>query len=318
MEELYQCSKCKKELPFNNKILHDFKCKSAPLFVVIHDDNIKHKKKAKDIHKDKKNLNKRKTQPDKRKYRHKNNKFQFSTNDSLTTKESNDSKKHRKKSKKIDKNENMKAIEDKNHQQDFNNIDNKNNYNSNFNNINQPLSGNNGDNNLNNRFNVGTNNYFGMNQVPMNMDYRSNINQMPMNMNPYFPIISINGININSMTNPFNYVQFNNVNYMPTIPSSSFNSFQRMISPNELQFNEGLEQGIINNLPETKIRDASKLTPDKKECSICLEEFMENDYITYLPCIHAFHGKCIKDWLKRSNECPICKFKITKETLNYQ
>jgi hypothetical protein len=314
MEELYKCSKCKKELPINNKILHDFKCKSAPLFLVVHDDDIKNKKKTKD--RKNKNSNNRKTQPEKRKYRHKSNKYQFSTNDSLTTKESKDSKKHRNKTKKIDKNENKKAIEDINHQQDFNIIDNKNN--SNFNNTNQPLSGNNGDNNFNNRFNMGANNYFRMNQVPMNMDYRSNINQIPMNMNPYFPIISINGININSMTNPFNYVQFNNVNYIPPIPNSSFNSFQSMISPNELKFNEGLEQGIINNLPETQIRDASKLTPDKKECSICLEEFMENDYITYLPCIHAFHGKCIKDWLKRSNECPICKFKITKETLNYQ
>lgn len=87
---------------------------------------------------------------------------------------------------------------------------------------------------------------------------------------------------------------------------------------NEINLNNGLEQKIINNLPESKIKDVSKLTSEKKKCIICLDEFMNDEYLTCLPCIHSFHSKCIKNWLKRSKECPICKFKITDETLNYQ
>jgi len=85
-----------------------------------------------------------------------------------------------------------------------------------------------------------------------------------------------------------------------------------------LNLSKGLEQKIINDLPETKINDVSKLTSENKKCIICLDEFMKDDYLTCLPCIHSFHSKCIKNWLKNSKECPICKFKITNETLNYQ
>jgi len=348
MEGLYTCPKCKNQFPINNKILHDLKCK-IPIFAVIHRDNVTKNKKSKENRKNKNkdkdkdknkdtNVNDKKSQPNKRKERRKSNKSEYTINNSSGNKKSKELKERKNKRKKIDKNENKKAFDDSSSsQQDFNIIDNKNNNNSNFNIINQPLSGNNGDNKMNNIFNMERNNYYSMNQVPMNIDFRSNMNSMPMNMNPFIPnnnmnimnpysmnnvntmhrnsmdAIFIHGLNINSMPSPINYVQFNNVNYLPHVPSI-FNP----IPQNESNLNIGLEQKMIYNLPETKLRDVSKLTPDKKECSICLEEFVEDVYITYLPCIHAYHSKCIKEWLNRSNECPICKFKITKETLNYQ
>jgi len=42
-------------------------------------------------------------------------------------------------------------------------------------------------------------------------------------------------------------------------------------------------------------------------CSICLEKFLEEDNITYLPCLHLFHENCIFEWLKRKKDCPVCK-----------
>ena len=54
------------------------------------------------------------------------------------------------------------------------------------------------------------------------------------------------------------------------------------------------------------------------ECSICLEEFSEQDpisYITPLPCrdttLHIFHTSCIKSWLRKENKCPLCKEEVT-------
>ena len=156
----------------------------------------------------------------------------------------------------------------------------------------------------------------------MNPIYINNMNAIPqngMNANPINGINRSSMINMNSMerTSPISGIQFNNTN--SNIDNPSIHSqIESNIPQNDSNLNEGLEQKLINNLPETKIKDVSKLTSEKKECSICLEEFMEDEYLTCLPCIHAFHSTCIKDWLKRSKECPICKFMITNEILNYQ
>jgi len=42
------------------------------------------------------------------------------------------------------------------------------------------------------------------------------------------------------------------------------------------------------------------------ECSICLEEFVENEEIRVLPCNHTFHPACIDPWLLNvSGTCPM-------------
>ena len=58
------------------------------------------------------------------------------------------------------------------------------------------------------------------------------------------------------------------------------------------------------------LKNTSKLNPDKKECTICLEKFNINDKIINLECLHMFHNNCIKNWLKMKDYCPICKNKI--------
>ena len=50
------------------------------------------------------------------------------------------------------------------------------------------------------------------------------------------------------------------------------------------------------------------------ECAICLEEFQRNDIIKeFYKCKHIFHKECLKNWLKRSNECPLCKYDLTED-----
>ena len=45
---------------------------------------------------------------------------------------------------------------------------------------------------------------------------------------------------------------------------------------------------------------------DKNECMICLEEFIINEHVLYLPCSHLFHFECILSWLLKKDNCPIC------------
>jgi len=47
------------------------------------------------------------------------------------------------------------------------------------------------------------------------------------------------------------------------------------------------------------------------KCSICLQTNNENKI--KLDCDHCFHIKCISQWEKRKNTCPICRKKIAKK-----
>lgn len=53
-------------------------------------------------------------------------------------------------------------------------------------------------------------------------------------------------------------------------------------------------------------------------CTICIEEFNENDNIIRLPCDqrHLFHASCIGAWIETKTNCPICKAEFNQETLS--
>ena len=70
------------------------------------------------------------------------------------------------------------------------------------------------------------------------------------------------------------------------------------------------------NFPEIVIQDINKLEEANRKCMICLEDFKAKEKVTALPCIHFFHPNCIKEWIERKNECPVCKFELTTQNIN--
>ena len=67
-----------------------------------------------------------------------------------------------------------------------------------------------------------------------------------------------------------------------------------------------------SDFPEIFIKDPNKLDEENKKCMICLENFCPNEQVTALPCIHLFHTQCIKKWMEKKRECPICKLRLTQ------
>jgi hypothetical protein len=49
------------------------------------------------------------------------------------------------------------------------------------------------------------------------------------------------------------------------------------------------------------------LTTTYNTCSICIDEFDDNDGVDILKCNHVFHTKCITEWGHYKCECPICR-----------
>jgi hypothetical protein len=41
-------------------------------------------------------------------------------------------------------------------------------------------------------------------------------------------------------------------------------------------------------------------------CTVCLNDFEENEEVKQLPCKHYFHTECIEKWLQQKDACPLC------------
>jgi len=76
-----------------------------------------------------------------------------------------------------------------------------------------------------------------------------------------------------------------------------------------------VDEKLLKRIPEIKVEDKNKLSEDNKKCTICQEEYNNNDKVIALPCLHFFHTDCIKDWFSGQNTCPNCKFLITKSNV---
>ena len=64
----------------------------------------------------------------------------------------------------------------------------------------------------------------------------------------------------------------------------------------------------------------SGVDADAAECSVCLDELYPapggakataaSTPACALPCEHRFHRRCIKEWLKHDDRCPLCRFDL--------
>lgn len=59
---------------------------------------------------------------------------------------------------------------------------------------------------------------------------------------------------------------------------------------------------LLTDIPLNLINDA-----DDINCVICMEKYSKenNDKIVSLPCGHIYHKKCITEWLKHQDKCPL-------------
>jgi hypothetical protein len=64
------------------------------------------------------------------------------------------------------------------------------------------------------------------------------------------------------------------------------------------------KKNIILNISTQKFYT----TPQKDiTCSICMNEYIKEDWVSLLKCKHIFHTKCIEEWVNYKQNCPICR-----------
>ena len=177
--------------------------------------------------------------------------------------------------------------------------------------------------NYNNITNNNTNNRNDTNSINNNINNR--------NVIPNYNNITNNNINNRNATNSINNINnLNNVNANTTVNQShnrESNMEQKPLITSVLSnstINEYVEQDkdlskfgkkklkLFLEMDEYQYKHILKYDSRKEtNCAICLRDFHGVDIIkAFYKCGHIFHKACLKNWLMRSNFCPLCKEEI--------
>ena len=88
------------------------------------------------------------------------------------------------------------------------------------------------------------------------------------------------------------------------------NENQRILNINEIDIihfpQNNSYSKIYDDLEEIELNEKSIDNFVNDKCLICLEKYLNNNKICYLPCFHFFHSNCIKSWIKIKRKCPLC------------
>ena len=201
------------------------------------------------------------------------------------------------------------------------------NSNSNPNNSNINPSNNNANNNVNNP---------NQNQSANNTANNYNFVFIPFNVSPFSGSVNRHPFDFAVFEGPIGSNEFTNPsdnffldNFASNFISNFINPMTRIVFINAMQNqhhgNPPASQTAIDKLKhfkmEKKYCKKSEQDPNKleyPECSICLMEVNDGEDTILLPCGHMFHEKCVTQWLKIHNTCPLCRFELPTDDADYE
>ncbi|KAL6566477.1 hypothetical protein OROGR_002092 [Orobanche gracilis] len=80
-------------------------------------------------------------------------------------------------------------------------------------------------------------------------------------------------------------------------------AFQRSIQEDGARMVPAVDSSI-ESLEKKMVMDTGN------SCCVCLEDICRGCEGLFMPCLHVFHGDCIKKWLRTSHYCPVCRFEM--------
>ena len=73
---------------------------------------------------------------------------------------------------------------------------------------------------------------------------------------------------------------------------------------------------LVKICDKNNIVNEANGTMEVPRCSICCEDL--TDTATELPCGHLYNKECISQWLNEHNQCPVCRFELKTDDLQYE
>ena len=176
-------------------------------------------------------------------------------------------------------------------------------------------------NNVNLNINQNTNNVVNqnVNQISNQNSNRYAIPSVNQNSNRYInPNLNQNSnryINPNLNQNINSRVNNSNQNTNSNVAQNSIYNSNVLFNDKNLSDFDKKKDELFLEMDQFQYKHIQKYDSRREtECAICLEEFKRNDIIKeFYKCKHIFHKECLKNWLKRSNICPLCKHDLTED-----
>ncbi|KAI3454295.1 hypothetical protein Pfo_010958 [Paulownia fortunei] len=76
-------------------------------------------------------------------------------------------------------------------------------------------------------------------------------------------------------------------------------------------------KSAVEGLPDIKITQ-ELLASDSSQCAVCKDSFELNEEAKQMPCKHIYHKDCILPWLELHNSCPVCRYELPTDDLDYE
>ncbi|KAG7555406.1 Zinc finger RING-type [Arabidopsis suecica] len=107
-----------------------------------------------------------------------------------------------------------------------------------------------------------------------------------------------------------NSINVHHVDYNAIIGQMFDNEAETMGSP-------PASKSVVNDLPDADFT-IEELSNGNIVCAICKDEVVVKEKVKRLPCKHYFHGECIIPWLGIRNTCPVCRYELPTDDLEYE
>lgn len=76
---------------------------------------------------------------------------------------------------------------------------------------------------------------------------------------------------------------------------------------------------FVASLPEVVVtKEDLDVETTNAECAICLSDQKLGQLATRMPCGHLFCGECLRRWLEKSNNCPVCRYEVETDFPEYE
>lgn len=95
----------------------------------------------------------------------------------------------------------------------------------------------------------------------------------------------------------------------PRLPTNEelYNRIRELLELEEvLDHSSSSSSSSLRSQPYSSSLDSSMVN----QCSICLMDFDEGVGVHLLPCSHIYHEKCLGEWRKHAQTCPLCRAPI--------
>ena len=127
------------------------------------------------------------------------------------------------------------------------------------------------------------------------------------------PLNNINNSNRNEF-NPQNRNDNNNnrniMHFHLDIPLNDSYDYSFNFSRLRERTNQKAIQNIKNKINKIRFNKSVSSNESSECCSICCEDFKNNQNVYSLPCHHLFHVHCLNKEIKFRQKCPMCRIEL--------